>query len=398
MMKRKIMLIMFIFILIIVSTFVLGYDYHASVNNSELPYYNITFFSLVVSEPSKFIYASNSTFLSFIPEEYVINTTQFEVRINISFDTNLGNYSDNIHIFNNVSNVTTLLNFLFEVYNGTSPLEIVLENETNFTNLSPFLQIDINAFHLSVCDWQLPKFYKLNVSVTSNYQTDVMTICDGWVQCDDPVYLDSNSFAITTLNVSVPQTPHGNYVEDAKFNIIDTTNNITFFISVEDCPLPLPKFGCNEANMTYVEYISCMVNFFIATNTSLSEINNTIYKNVTYNYTTIEYIEIATANDLKDMISVIIPILKSVESETMSINKDTKVVIEENTKLREENTYLKSNVPLEVQKAAAEAQKAKDDAAFAINAFRILEYIVIGAIFIALMTLLILYINRNSVW
>lgn len=285
-------LIILIMMGLIVVNAVFAYDYIYSINaSSQLPFSKNETLQIISETNMSFVitYSTNFT-LPNITSIQLSDTNNFSLQINITIPSNYTSYGNNsinetLFVFakGNLTNGTTFtknITFLATISNGTRIL-----------TTGDFVQLDLNVYSTTLCNFSLPIKKFLNVSVKSKNTITIPINCNSsFLECEKELNL-TTEVRITTINVSVPKgTIPGTYTQYAYFLISNTSfNNVSFIIEVIDCPSPLPQLPddlielCrNESNLgSQVECLERFRTFYEKLIRILKEANKTTYVNVT---------------------------------------------------------------------------------------------------------------------
>jgi len=301
----------------IVAEMVAGADFSYSINaSSQLPFSKNESINIIGEANMSFIITHSANFtLPNITSIELNGTNNFTLKINISIPQNynsFGNGSINETLFvfvkGNLTNgtlKTTNITFLLNIFNGTG-----------ISTVGDFVQLDLNVYQTTLCNYTLPTKKFLNVSVKGKLNTIIPIKCDSsLLECEKELNLTTD-IKLTTLNVSIPKnTTIGTYDAFAHFLIDNTTfNNVSFKIEIIDCPAPLPSIPADvlercKDKTEPEEVIRCLdelSKYFAEIGRLLREANRTNVVNVTIEKNVTVYEPVLPAGkELTDLLLVL---------------------------------------------------------------------------------------------
>lgn len=233
------------------------------INDTELPFNMVEEFVLSGKENlsinvSYGNFTSGLEFLNFTEELFVLN-----ISINISNTTRVGNYTDIVILNASDTNFSNNITFDFVILNNTN-----ITNETVYVADVDYIQLDINQYEYSICDFQLPYNRTHDVTITAPSGQTIQTLYNSdFINVTDEFIMPITNVTIVPIHIYIPEdTSLGRYEATVRFNVVSIYDNITFYFNLEDCALPISSCNdlydkmsdvCSIVNKTSDEFLEC---------------------------------------------------------------------------------------------------------------------------------------------
>tara|TARA_Y100000310_G_C20645194_1_gene796146 strand:- start:474 stop:1682 length:1209 start_codon:yes stop_codon:yes gene_type:complete len=226
-------------------------DFTYTVNETTLPF--ITNVTVILNGVENLIInITYGTFTSGVSTKtFVANTTSLTINVSIPANTTPTNYTDIINITSNNSN-----------FNANITFDFIVLNETLVGNTS-FVQVDINEYSYTVCDFLLPYNTTLDIVIAGEEGQTIQTIYNSdFFDFPDEFIVPAENISIQTANIHLRNLSVGSYKETIKFNVVSIFDNVTFNFEILDCVAPFPNLNqlievCSKENKTVEEFVEC---------------------------------------------------------------------------------------------------------------------------------------------
>lgn len=224
---------------------------------------------------------------------FVGDTEYLTVGLNIPIGTPVSNYTSTVSIDGG------------ENYSAEILFNFFVLNDTNLINYTDYIQIDINEFEYTTCDYLQPLNYtkQINIqgtsgqTVMSDYDHGLFTLLPA-----DSFVMPSTNYSLLDILIRLNNLSVGYHTSVIKFNLVSEFNNVTFHFNILDCLTPPPDINellesCRGENLTISQYMLCIAamtkywnsyyqaiaetqNKTVVNNTIVEQINNTVYKDI----------------------------------------------------------------------------------------------------------------------
>ena len=156
-----------VWVFLIMIEIVNAVDFEHSVNKSTLPK---SFLDSIVLETNinnsliYFTYGNYTSGISSIQLNNYVSSYNLSTNLLLLSNLSIGNYVDSVNIFasnnSNLTNTSASVTFSFSIL-----------NDTNISNGTKFIQIDLTTFKYEVCDKNLPFNTSFTTSISLNFDT-----------------------------------------------------------------------------------------------------------------------------------------------------------------------------------------------------------------------------------
>jgi len=130
-----------------------------------------------------------------------------------------------------------------------------------------YVQIDINEYEYTVCDFQLPYNTTKEIILGGNPNQTVQTSYNiNYFDLEDEFKILDNGYKTINIIIHLKNLSLGKYTEIIKFNIVSVYDNITFHFNIIDCAVPFTpcyviyeemNVACSVINKTIIEMLEC---------------------------------------------------------------------------------------------------------------------------------------------
>ena len=299
--------------------------------------------------------------------QVIFSSTQASLDITISLPAGLQPtiYTTHANItdgFNYSVNIT----FNIEVVNSSISLPLNGTNTTIPLNSTEFIQIDINEFEYTTCDYLQPVTFSKNVVVAGRQGDVIQTLTVGnFFNVPNSFTIPPENFSIVNIGMTLQNLTPGSYTGTVRFGIVSEFDNVTFHFNIIDCLQPPPSLDkllekCKVTNLTANEYAECIAaqaKYYADLYTAIKEAQETKYINNTQK----EYVNVTNRVPVLDLDNLeIVNAIKELPvtiKQLITDNRQKDLTIQQKD---QENTELKKNVDKAVQEFNAKLEQTVD--------------------------------------
>ncbi len=238
----------------------------------------LVFISMLgVVSAADFNYTINLSSLSFTDSKVVVLSGITNLTINMTygqylsgdltktFIVNVTDITININVPENSSalNTTSMVSIVGDnpIFNGNITFDFFILDDT--PPITDFIQVDINEFSYSTCDFLLPRNITKDLVISGVEGQVIQTLYNNkFFDFPDEFTIPAQNFSVQTVNIHLNNLSVGEYRETIRFNVISEFDNVTFNFEILACVIPFPKLSelikaCSIENKTIEEFITC---------------------------------------------------------------------------------------------------------------------------------------------
>lgn len=259
--------LLYILVALIAATCVSAADFAYNINYSSLPFIQNELVTIryIENKTLNVSYGSftsgNTTLLNFSNT----NMTQFEINIDVPIEMSPGQYNDSVMLYNYddnfTSNITFFINITDDITNNTNSTN----NSTNNTNTPTvdFVQIDLNQFEYTICDYMQPWNKTKIVTVAGRAGQTVYTNHDtNFFDVPTSFVIPDANYSEFEIKIHLKNLSVGTYVRDVNFSVISNYSYVRFRFVIQTCLRPPPTYEdviavCSIVDKTPAEALEC---------------------------------------------------------------------------------------------------------------------------------------------
>ena len=218
---------------------------------------NLTYGDYMTGSTDFLNYSNPSTCTAFDDRNGTAGCLNFETLIYVPQEVGIGNFSDYITLFNSEDNFTANVSFDFHILDD--------RNMTPIPNATTdFVQVDINSYEYTVCDYMLPWNRTKEIVVKGNrpgqtFYTDADPL---WITVPPTVVIPDVNYSVVPVVLKIQNVSVGTYTKILKFSVVSQYSNVTFRFVVQQCVQPPPSYDemvkvCSIVTKTPEQVVEC---------------------------------------------------------------------------------------------------------------------------------------------